>query len=907
MTVFCSTLVGTEARAGFVDPSKAEKAAKVQLDMVSEKNRDRSGFIEPSIIDIRKLCSGSGLILAYVAKLSPKGFIIVSADTDIEPIIAYSLSSDFIFENNPDNLLYHMVITDLSRRISALPENARNENREKWEDFLAGPSSPHFRRAYLEAQQWGPYITTKWYQGEPYNKFCPIDPETEERSLTGCVATAMAQIANFWKYPKSLEFTQEDAYETRTREINIDADAEEYDFPGFATLNGMLSGINYDNEDDIAALNFACGIIAQSDYASALTTSEAKATFFTEKMGYGFADEIQGTHEYFFNILTEDMKRGLPAMLLVSSEEPSIMGSGHAIIVDGYQETGEYHIVFGVGGYFDGWYFLPDEIPYSLNIIEFGIMKIYPYPTTRELYYVDGDITASGDGLTWATAFKTISEVPIWAARGQVEIWVKAATYDIEEPISFHPLEIALYGGFAGNETHRKQRNWQKNETIIDGGNRGKLIFNRNHLLIDGFTLTGGNGGYTSNQGGGIYNYTNAFCTISNCVMKKNNAYAAGGAIFNASGSYCTVSNSRFDQNNAYDYGGAIFSAVGGVLTVRNCTFSRNSSTRGAAIYLASGTTAENYSIVSNSTFADNSANAGAGIFYSQITPAAPIIENCRFVGNSVSTKGGGIYLLTKYLPKIDGCIFSDNNADWGGGIYISSGGSSGNQGIIGNSIFYSNHAESRGGAICADSVSDGLIAHCTFYRNAAGIWGGAIDNYNTTLAIYNSIFRDDDAAFYPEISDNYAMVTAAYSNIQGGYPGQGENIIDADPLFVDPGNGDFRLTASSPCIDAGTNDFDDIPYRDINGLVRIQDGNGDMTAVADIGAHEYAECGIGDVDKNGVIDLADAITVLSLLTGELPDSICLGSDIDGDYTLGTPEVAFILQYIAMLYPDLRY
>jgi hypothetical protein len=77
------------------------------------------------------------------------------------------------------------------------------------------------------------------------------------------------------------------------------------------------------------------------------------------------------------------------------------------------------------------------------------------------------------------------------------------------------------------------------------------------------------------------------------------------------------------------------------------------------------------------------------------------------------------------------------------------------------------------------------------------------------------------------------------YCDVQGGFPGTGN--IDADPVFLDPGSGDFHLDPGSPCIDVGTNDAPDLPPYDFEGDDRIIDGDGDSMAVVDMGVDEVA------------------------------------------------------------------
>ena len=91
-------------------------------------------------------------------------------------------------------------------------------------------------------------------------------------------------------------------------------------------------------------------------------------------------------------------------------------------------------------------------------------------------------------------------------------------------------------------------------------------------------------------------------------------------------------------------------------------------------------------------------------------------------------------------------------------------------------------------------------------------------------------------------VTSSTPLVT--YSDIEGGYVGTGN--INADPLFVDPTNGDFHLGQGSPCIDAGDNSAPNLPLTDIDGKDRkiddpavVDTGNG-TPPIVDMGADEF-------------------------------------------------------------------
>jgi hypothetical protein len=130
------------------------------------------------------------------------------------------------------------------------------------------------------------------------------------------------------------------------------------------------------------------------------------------------------------------------------------------------------------------------------------------------------------------------------------------------------------------------------------------------------------------------------------------------------------------------------------------------------------------------------------------------------------------------------------------------------------------------------------------------------------------------------------STIDITYSDVQGGYPGPGN--INADPLFIDPDNGDFRLSPDSPCIDAGKNAF--VP----KGVLRDLDGNprfvadacaGAGGATVDMGAYEFqgTSCDLG--------------TMMQMLTawGGCTDCRRCRYDFDGDCSVGILDLLVLL------------
>ena len=557
------------------------------------------------------------------------------------------------------------------------------------------------------------------------------------------------------------------------------------------------------------------------------------------------------------------------------------------------------------------------------------------------IIYVDADADPGGGGTSWTDAYTNLQDALDAVVTTPVEIWVATGVYtptsriNAEDPRSAtFQMEngVEIYGGFAGGETERGQRDWEANPTILSGDLNGDDLpefanreDNSYHVfyhpdgtgldstaILDGFTITGGNanGDDTfSSMGGGMLNWVSS-PALSNCRFEGNSARATGGGMANESSSSPTLSNCAFYDNSAPSGGGmenwyysspvlinVTFSgnsaeSGGGVRNrsysspmLTNCTFEGNSAgVVGGGMYNLQ----DSSPTLTGCAFLGNSANWGGGMANSDSSApvltdcivsdnwadssgggiynaeSSPTLTNCTFQGNSAVDEGGGMLNISS-APTLTGCTFSGNTADAGGGMHNSSaspmltnvtfagneassgGGMHNNESspVLVNCTFWGNSAQGKGGGIRNKTNSAPTLTNCTFYGNTATD-GGALQNFESSSpTLTNCILWGDTAPEISNSTDSEADVT--FSDVQGNAPDPIAGNISADPLFLDPDNGDFHLLPGSPCIDAGNNEAPGLSgiATDLDGKPRFSDvvsvpdtGNG-AAPIVDMGAHE--------------------------------------------------------------------
>lgn len=372
-----------------VDYFKAKTAASNKL--ISLQKSATYSFIDQE----NRFYDAEGSLLFYVFELMPLGYIAVSADNELPPVIAYSFTNDAGVLNYEGNILICLLKADINYRlkiIPMLPKEIIQHRKTEWEALTtaSGVKNPLEQWPPEGTTSTGGWVETNWTQDGIYDDMCPMDPVTNQRSYAGCPATAMAQILNFYETTNGTQFTDDDDYyhQYAGRNYWIDDDYLDRDFPSFPELNAHLdtvascyAGNGILKNRGKAALTFACGVTARQVY-----TSQGSGTFGVSqavesylRFGFSGISFFENTDTTLYDVLSQNMMDARPAHLAIV--DPG-WTTGHNVVVDGYNTDDYYHLNFGWGGAYNGWYLLPDEIPYGLTVIE-GLIADIAYPPTH--------------------------------------------------------------------------------------------------------------------------------------------------------------------------------------------------------------------------------------------------------------------------------------------------------------------------------------------------------------------------------------------------------------------------------------------------------------------------------------------------------------------------------------------
>ena len=339
--LICALLTGTAmATAAPVSPEAAMGEA------LSFRNRNTSFYKKAPaaapVLTLAYTASEEAGNCFYVFNEEGGGFTIVTADDRLPRVIGFSENGQFDYDRLPDNMKWWLsqYTDEITAFLKADPNLAKR---------------PLNKAKASDRQEIKPLLTSKWNQTEPYNNMCPIDQRTGQRSVTGCVATAMAQVMRHYQWP-----------------INPTGSNGGYIFSGTTLdwgnmIDEYISGkYSTTQATAVAELMRQCGAsvnMQYSSYASGAYTSDVPIALYTY-FDYDISMELQfrdyHTMSDWNNIVYAELEANRPVYYSGNSS----MG-GHAFVCDGYLSNNFFHFNWGWGGYQDGYFLLNSLNPDS--------------------------------------------------------------------------------------------------------------------------------------------------------------------------------------------------------------------------------------------------------------------------------------------------------------------------------------------------------------------------------------------------------------------------------------------------------------------------------------------------------------------------------------------------------------
>lgn len=353
--------------------------------------------------------------LYYVFNVgNDKGFVIVAGDDAVTPILAYADRGDFSEREMAPAA--KAMLESYAQQIEMIQQNPS----------LAVAASTSYAAI-------APMVESQWNQSEPYNYMCPTIEGEPGRSVTGCVATAMAQIMYYHKWPVA-ETKPIPAYQMSNGELIAGANPVTLDWDAMqSTYTGSEA------EDDPSALAVAqlmvlCGKSVKMSYSSSASgaVSESVPAALKKYFDYDGAAHMVYRDEYANADWEKMIYDELAAKRPVYLSGTSISGTsvvGHAFVCDGYYEEGLFHINWGWGGMSDGYFRLtllnPDDHGTGgnngsggFNIDEGAIIGIQPNQggTYQEVAQMTLDYFAATEETVTRNSISGSFSVPVNAA-----------------------------------------------------------------------------------------------------------------------------------------------------------------------------------------------------------------------------------------------------------------------------------------------------------------------------------------------------------------------------------------------------------------------------------------------------------------------------------------------------------
>lgn len=387
---------------------------------------------------------------AYIfSNADEKGYVVISADDSTIPMLGYSEAGSFNPDEMPESMKWWLA--EYGRQI----EYARTNNLPVY-----STDSRRFSRSG-KREVIAPMIKTMWDQVAPFNNQCPLSGS--ERTWTGCVATAMAQVLNYWQFPEKGKGSITYDVEKIEKKVSMDFSKKKFDWENM--LDAYFEGdYNQTQADAVAYLMKACGYSVKMQYSmdasGALAMNIGNAL--TKYFGYD-PNLLYTLRQYYSSSQWDDMMyENLKNVGPVLYGGGSIFGGGHSFVCDGYDGEGMYHFNWGWSGMSDGYFALDALNPDALgsgggsgggyNFTQDAVFGIQPptgEPAEQRYPFIsqEGELSGSISGSVLKFSLVNVAE-PMWVNYNPQTLYVKfGAMFYPQGKTESSPVYRDIYSG----------------------------------------------------------------------------------------------------------------------------------------------------------------------------------------------------------------------------------------------------------------------------------------------------------------------------------------------------------------------------------------------------------------------------------------------------------------------------
>lgn len=287
--------------------------------------------------------------LFYIFNASSTGFVVVAGDDNVTPILGYSDHGTFDPQNMPQNVA--KWFEGYKSEIRYIIENNIQANNEIAAEWRALKNGEAINASVKAPSAVNPLMQTQWNQSPYFNSLCPGG------SVTGCVATAMAQIMKYWNYPATGSGFHSYNHNTYgTLSANFGSTTYQW--------SSMPNVVNSSN-NAVATLMYQVGVSVDMDYSpqssgAYVITDQSPVTNCAEyalKTYFGYKNTLKGvqrssyTETQWINLLKTELDASRPILYAGFGS-----GGGHCFVADGYDNNSYFHFNWGWGGAYDGFF-----------------------------------------------------------------------------------------------------------------------------------------------------------------------------------------------------------------------------------------------------------------------------------------------------------------------------------------------------------------------------------------------------------------------------------------------------------------------------------------------------------------------------------------------------------------------